>query len=139
MANFNVQNVSYQGNVVAERQLGQVLQTTGITPKEFRKQGNNELIIKVQVDFSHLKNQVPVYKFSVTTTFLLMDFNFNDLNKEMGLISYLIIRSHSNLEAILYSKFQDINAHFFIPSDPDFTSAVSQARELLLALNTSFN
>lgn len=139
MSNFTVQRIVYEGNVVATRAIGTKMQTMDIKPVNFQKQGKDELYVSFQVDFGFIENQRPIFNFRVTSTYLLMQFDWSNLNLEMQLIQYLVLRSFSNMEAILYSKFQDLGSRFFIPGDPDYTPYISAARDALLSISKNLN
>ena|ERR1700733_11651560 len=139
MSFFTVQSIVYEGEVVPERAIGNMMQTMDIKPINFRRQGKDELYVSFQVDFSKFENQRPQFSFRVTSTYLLMKFDWNNLNQEMNIIQYLVLRSFSNMEAILHSKFQDLNSRIFIPGDPDYKPYISAARDALLSISKNLN
>ena len=135
MTYFNVQSITYIGELPETAEgLGGHENQVGTNCKGFKKQEPKDLFVTIDADYEHYINKKFVFKFQVTTIYLVVGFDKNQFDKELQFMRFLLIKSFAHLQAILAAKFQDKGEHMFIPDEPDYSSSHEAMRKLLWEL-----
>ena len=131
MPHFSILSIKTEGDVANPMVMGQHYVDFNITNVELEKYGNDDVHYIVTIAYEHSANNNLIFKLKVTTTWLIVKLNQDELERAKAFVRHLLIRSTSVFHGVLDTKIKEKGWTIRLKEDPDLQRAIELTNDLV--------